>query len=413
MVGVFILCATVGLLRYSDWNIADYSFKSVILLVVGILSFLSASYLVYSFQRHNNNITIPLSRKRLDIPKWYVLFSLLLGVVFLYVMYKQMQYSILVAGYKNGSITQLISKFHLLSLYAPEKYRISAYVRYAMLIVIANSMVYLYVFIHNSCFRVFKKRDLFYVVNVFPWPIYAILASSRYELMVMMAMTLYFLYFLGGMHYGKPVKVRRKIFKIGTKMLLAFLTLFIMLTVFLGRSKSFSDINILNYITIYISAGIRNFDLYINNPQLAEHVISETFPTINSIMYKCFGIGEYHSLPLEFRNINGLNTGNIFTCFRRYYADFGVLGVFIIPFFLGLIITGLYYSSKKSCKNNKIGFELILFAYLARCIFFMPIEDYFFIFDVSPRGIFKITILYILYCLFIKKRVMLKTDSNA
>lgn len=412
MVGVFIICATVGLLRYNDWNIAEYSLKSVLLLSVGIFSFLSASLVVFSFQKKQKSIPMPINRERMDISPIYVMFSLFFGAFIVFMIYQKMEAILLLAGYPQKGITHLISSYHLLSLFSPEKYHIPALIIYSMHIVTVNAMVCLYVLIHNCCFHKRKRKDILYAICFLYWPLYSLLVSSRIEIMVMMAMTIYLIYFFSSMRYVKIVKVRRKIFKLGSKMLMAFLAFFIVLTVFLGRKESFSDIKVFNYLTVYISAGIRNFDLFVNNPPLSGHGL-ETLPSINSIMYKCFGIGEYHSLPLEFRNINGQNTGNIFTCFRRYYYDFGVVGLIVIPFLLGLIITGLYYKVKRQCNNNILGFEILLFSYFARCVFFMPIEDYFFIFDVSPRGAFKIIILYFLYRIFIRKRSVVKSFSYA
>lgn len=407
MIGIFFLCAVVGLLRYDDWLITEYSLKSVVLLCVGILSFLCASIAVFSFQKKHLDITSSITRKRIDIPFYFVLFSLFFGIVTLFLFYQNMNRVLLLAKYPNNSISQLISGYRLLVVYiSPEKYHIPTTILYCTYILTINSIFYLYVVIHNFCFKVHLKKDFIYVICVLYWPVISILNSSRYELLFMMAIVIYLVYFFKNMQCGKPIRVRRNIFKMGSKMLIIFLALFIVLTIIMGRVKSFSNLNVQNYLTTYISVGIRNFDLFVDNPPEQQGWGKETFPSIYRFLYIHFGIGEYFKLPLEYRSLNGQNMGNIYTCFRRYYSDFGLVGLIVLPFLFGLFITRLYYKVKKQCKNNTIGFEILLFIYFARCVFFMPIEDYFYIFDVSARGLFKIIILYILYRLFIKRDVL-------
>lgn len=409
MLCIFILCSLVGLLRYNEWNIADYSLKSVILLLVGISSFIFASTLALKYYKEKTNNIIPIRRNRINIPDYFVILSLLFGCVTLYIFIQNMKHVLEIAGSEDGNITHIIAAYHWYVTHEPEKFKVPARVLYCLYVLTVNSILFLFVSIHNYVFRVFKNKDYIYVVCVLFWPVVSILNSSRYELLCMMSIIIYLLYFFENMYYGNSQLVRKKIIKFGCKLLLAFLVFFIFLTIYMGRRQSFSDLEIKNYLTIYISAGIRNFDLFVNSPPDIQGWGKETFPSIYRFLYNHFGIGGYYKIPLEYRSINGQNMGNIFTCFRRYYSDFGLGGLILVPFMFGFFITCLYYKTKTRCKRNVIGFELLVFAYLSRCVFFMPIEDYFFIFDVSARGIFKIMVLYVLYRLFIKKKTVNKT----
>ena len=313
------------------------------------------------------------------------------------------------AGYAvdSFSITQIISKHRILKEFiSPEKVRDRAQILYLCYILTINSILFLYALIHNFCFKVCKKKDIFYLLIVSFWPLYSILSSNRLDLLFLMAIFIYLLYFFFNMKNGKPVMVRRRIFKLGSKLLIVFFIFFILLTIFMGRRNTFADIHVQDYLTKYISAGIRNFDLFVKEPHDTDGWGKETFPSIYRFIYTHFGYGEYYKVPLEFRKIKGISLGNIYTGFRRYYSDFGVFGLMVIPFILGLLMNSLYYKAKKLCKNNMLGFEILLFAYLSRCLFLMPIEDQFFIFEFSARGLFKILVLYILYCLFIKKKMV-------
>ncbi len=59
------------------------------------------------------------------------------------------------------------------------------------------------------------------------------------------------------------------------------------------------------------------------------------------------------------------NNYNTYSAFWTYYRDFGILGIFVIPFIGGLSISSLYYSFKKEPTLKKLAFySMMLFAIL-------------------------------------------------
>lgn len=207
------------------------------------------------------------------------------------------------------------------------------------------------------------------------------------------------------MYYGWNDTVNNKIIKWGSRIFGVFLISFIILAIVLGKRNSFAELNVKEYLTKYISVGIRNFDLFLKNPVRSDFFGQETFPGFHRILYNYLNIGNLYATPLEGIQFNGFSMGNIYTAFRRYYADFGLFGMLFISYLLGYFFSLAYEKIKKKSYKDQTGFGLLLFAYLSKEIFYWPIENQLLISELSVGGIFKIIILYILYLLAVKKKV--------
>lgn len=86
---------------------------------------------------------------------------------------------------------------------------------------------------------------------------------------------------------------------------------------------------------LYISTSFENLQLEIEQRDEFYYGTQTSFPIWAFTFLKGYFQSEYYITP------EGFNVG---TYLRPYFADFGFLGVMIIPFLLGLIITIFYYS---------------------------------------------------------------------
>lgn len=127
----------------------------------------------------------------------------------------------------------------------------------------------------------------------------------------------------------------------GSRIFGVFLISFIILAIVLGKRNSFAELNVKEYLTKYISVGIRNFDLFLKNPVRSDFFGQETFPGFHRILYNYLNIGNLYATPLDGIQFNGFSMGNIYTAFRRYYADFGLFGMLFISYLLGYFFVGL------------------------------------------------------------------------
>ena len=109
------------------------------------------------------------------------------------------------------------------------------------------------------------------------WPIQSIIKSGRGDILVLLAESIYLMYFFWNMYYGWNDTVNNKIIKWGSRIFGVFLISFIILAIVLGKRNSFAELNVKEYLTKYISVGIRNFDLFLKNPVRSDFLDKKRF----------------------------------------------------------------------------------------------------------------------------------------
>ncbi len=407
VISMFLLCSIVGLFRYDDWNIDEYSGFSVLLFIIGLLSFSIISYLVYILHPENIKSNIqPVLKNRIEISTSILLIIILIYIIYDYMFYMHIKHCTSNAGLTDGSLSQIINRYYNLKSYEYSKISISFTMKLLNIFTSSFSIFSLFVIIHNFIFNHFKSKDLLLLFIVLLGIIYSMLNSSRGDILVLLAETVYLLYFFWNMRSGWKKNVNGKIIKWGICVFVIFIGFFLFLTVILGRRGSIKDIDIVDYLTIYISSSIRNFDLFLKNFTSTNSIFGrETFFPLNRLFYNLFGIGEYYSIALDYNAINGRNIGNIYTAFRRYFADFGMLGIIILPAFLGGFFSVLYSKAKHNARKGIIGFSMLIFCYLSTALFYLPIEERFFIYDLSLTKIAQYILLFILFKLVVQKKI--------
>lgn len=407
---MFTFCAVIGAIRYFDWELDSYSGTAVALIVIGVMCFSIGGACAPMMVAKLSTRSMPIRHKRIDVSWAYIVIAVIIGIIGNYLLYRYIIGLVGSLGYSKGTLPSVLYGYYRarVKLENLGERGMPGITNILNRVVAANSAFALYIFVHNISFKVFHKRDWCFLLIVMFWPIQAILKSGRGDMLVLLAETVYLLYFFWNMYYGWDGSVNRKIIFWGSRCLVFFLFVFVLLAVGTGRRSSFAELNVRDYLTKYISVGIRNFDLYIQNPVRSDFPGKETFPAIGRILYNYFGIGELYSSALEFRTIGQWSIGNIYTGFRRYYADFGLLGLILISGLLGYTFTFFYLENKVKCYKDKSGFGLLLFAYFSKEIFYLPIEEHMLISEWSLNGVFKVILMCLFYYLLIKKRLRFK-----
>ena len=166
----------------------------------------------------------------------------------------------------------------------------------------------------------------------------------------------------------------------------------------IGRYETLKGFDFKNYSLIYFSGGIRNLDQYLKEPTVAPQIFGEeTFVQLHRNLYISYGIGKDFVRYLEFRGINGRNIGNIYTSYRRFYHDFGVLGVIFLPLIQGIVISLMYYRLNRNPRNDKINYLEVIYCYLSYTTMYITIDDLFYSSWVSITGIKILIIMYVAY----------------
>lgn len=166
----------------------------------------------------------------------------------------------------------------------------------------------------------------------------------------------------------------------------------------LGRvsSADFGD-----YLAVYLSAPIRNFDYYINSSIYSAPDIFGKMTFVRLINYfgDKFNIQDWvYELDLPSLYANGYVTGNVYTTFYAYVYDFGYIGIPIMMFIMGVISQTLYKRAKSMEKSkHRINLWKVLYAYVFYLIAFSFFSNKFY------EGVVAIQFVkYILYWLVIR-----------
>ena len=333
---VFIGCTLIMCTRWNDWDLDQFGWDSVFLLLSGIASYGVASAFVM-FSDKNKTKVREMILERIDISGFYLVFSIVAGSIGLYLFYGYVLMIAKMYGYNSGAFTDAVAIFYYHNKGNTSGMAISFAVTVLSYYIIANATVALYVFTRNAVFHHLTSKDILLVVIVVIRLIYSFINSSRGDYLAFLAQLIYYIYFFTNIKTGWSKSNNRKIIRAAAIIFVAFLVVFVFLAVLMGRTKSINNYDLKDYLTIYIGGGIRNFDLFVKNPTISASPGYETFYSIKRFLANRFGIGRIVKVVLEFRSINGMNTGNIYTAFRRYYADFGVYGIVILSGILGFL----------------------------------------------------------------------------
>lgn len=185
---------------------------------------------------------------------------------------------------------------------------------------------------------------------------------------------------------------------------LAAISLFILAAKYVGRgTKSFAQP--LHSLVMYTGANIVNFDLYFHSPwNQPKYFGKNTFPGVFTAL-NYLGLGDYPpNYSMEYRRLNGYSLGNTYTCFRPYYADFGVAGVFALHL-LGMTIFTIIYEYVKK-KRNDVGILFLSSIYPAAVLSFYHTNI--FIETLSLGFLENMFITFLLYSLFMRKSIRFK-----
>lgn len=420
-VAMFLFSSVVGLLRYDAWNIADYSGFTVLLIMTGLLSFIFSSFLVYQIFPHNytKNIT-PFHRERIELNGLFLCIVIAVLLVHDYLYYSFILKNVESMRVFGLSVGLMINYFRNMGYTETVRLAEPIYLQILSVLSYIAGIFSLFIFAHNSIFNRLKKQEFLLAIIIILNLCYNLLNSNRGALLRLLAELICCYYVFWSMKSGWVQVINKKFIKLSLRVLVFFIPCFIALAFFTGRYGDIEKFDIsrfeaLNYLSIYSSSGVRNFDLYVKQPVIDDKIIGkESFYGINRFLYNRFDIGVFYDPNLEFRSIKGKNTGNIYTAFRRYYADFGIIGLILLPFIMGVFFSYIYCKAKCDVRKNKVTFFLLMFVSLSYCIFYFPIDDTFYHFNLRV-GIIPIYVL--LYCLywFVRddSRLVLKFRSHS
>lgn len=148
----------------------------------------------------------------------------------------------------------------------------------------------------------------------------------------------------------------------------------------------------------YVGGSIIGLDQFIASPELATSPSnlfgSETFQGIWLFLGKTFGVPEWcYTFQLEYRYVNNINIGNLYSAFRYYLHDFGPIGMCIITalqgWFFGSLYSVLRDPLSKISEFQRV-FILIVYCWIGISVAYLPIADFLFHQYLNPTSLLTV-----------------------
>lgn len=398
----YLMCSLYGALLYNEWDAASMSYKTVLVVFVGILSFMLCGYLPWKIQRISR-IHIRKRYTRINVGTIYFLLSFIICLLAVVTQYGYLKNSLSSLGFAMDSLSQMIHTMRYIKIHTNLINSDPTLIKIFRELAIGLGIFSFYIFLRNLCLYKFKPCD---ILHLLIWGVQIILgflsSGGRTTLILNVVMSFYITYF-----YWRGFSFRQKFAFRKVKKWIAittaiFMVTFLFLNVALGRSGSISDINVKQYFGAYIWGGTRNLDLFLSDKSgFVKQSGSETFKYLSTRL----GFRDREASPHQgFSSINGYNTGNVYSSFTPFYVDLWMLGVLIFSGLQGMIFTFLYARSQRNIILNKESFVILVFAYFSNTVFYFPIGEIFYSSLITFGVTCRIIFLYFLYLIYIKKR---------
>jgi oligosaccharide repeat unit polymerase len=390
---IYILCFTFSFINWDIWYMDDYSNEAAWLIAITISVFSITGIVVekigFGRKRRIKENVESLMETKVGIGLVALnTFICIITILWTMMIVIQTRGGIGLSGREIGSELNVPLLLNIFERY-----------------VFIQGYFFAFVFLNNIIIRKFRAADLWLIIAVFSTCFLALLSGSRMEVLKVVSFMLISGYVLWRKKNGWDRNINSKFIRIGLISLCVVLVLFYQLRYFkAGDSSQFTP---LYYISMYIGAPIKLFDLYIKNP-IGESIIwgQETFAILNSNLTTLGFRDTSIARHLEFRGIGALSLGNVYGAPRRYYQDFGVMGLISLVFILSLLFHMMYGKIKYSLKRS-VDFYCIIYCYLFTAIIIFPIDDIIYS-QISIGYFFNIVFLYMLYLIVIKRKILLK-----
>ncbi|MCC6098310.1 MAG: oligosaccharide repeat unit polymerase [Olsenella sp.] len=353
------LVATVFCTYLIDYFGVNLTWTTFIVIVLGVSAFSLGSGLALFVNRKDNNV----ADYRLSCKEYWpnglitifcIIFSAVTALLFIRnVIAVSGSFSTL-ANVTNAYRTKGYDGTQLQPYYVNQMVKVFKAIAY----------VYLFFFINNVVYTKKFRKNVLFLVPAALLIVMSIFGASRTELITLLVVTFTLLFLTYGRIHGFQGGASRKLIKWLIASVAAFLLVFSGMRFAVGR---LNDTDPMTYISTYTGGSIELLDLYVRDEgidSVANSFGEESFYALENDL----GIAE-GSVHEEFRfSATGILVGNVYTCFKKYLHDFGLPGMLIIEYILGLVFSWWYLATKRRLGEHPSDVRLLYFAY-----FYVPV----------------------------------------
>lgn len=260
----------------------------------------------------------------------------------------------------------------------------------------AISYMFAFVFINNKLHK--AKGNVWLIFPILPSVIIMILSTGRTDFIRFFAFC--FTLFLV-LHSGHQKIRLGRFIAIGLTAFALLIFAFYQIGKLTGKSQVF---NPFDTISIYIGSSIGGLDKYLVEPYSFSSVWGgETLYGLRRFARLFISDFVIPPIPLPFCKMGMGENTNVYTAFRRYINDYGVIGLYIIQLFKGMMFCNWYRSLRK--KGTRNTFSLLLYSYFVYDIYLQSIEEN------LLRELFTVASLFDVCFFLLLSRIILKRTA--
>jgi oligosaccharide repeat unit polymerase len=133
------------------------------------------------------------------------------------------------------------------------------------------------------------------------------------------------------------------------------------------------------YIAIYLSAPLKNLDIFISGGYASSDVFGQyTFTRLYESLAKGNAIDSTITTIKQFQSFHGFLLGNVYSMFQAPLKDFGPFGCTVVMGVMGLIMQTLYEYSIKEKRSANLPYAVLFYGYLSYSLLFSFFSNMFF-----------------------------------
>lgn len=405
---VFTFSVLLSCIGLTSWNHHEHLNGMLIaIFLTGLFCFYLGEILARKlfFKNHkipNNRKPKPL--QPLKIKKWLLVVTIIFVVSTIIVLIFEIKRVCAAYGFESNSIPKLLAFYRSkTALFSSEILEggadIGFLAKQMKKVVDAICLIFTYVVVRNVIARQKKTKIILPAVILLLCYLSSFLSSGRSLLMhflvalVIIALLLFY-------KTQKPAEIRqnnRRLIPILCATCIIVLAIFYAVLPLTGRSTQGESAT--EYISFYLGTSVPSFNSKVHHVESKsdDYLIGEkTFDGLYQTFNR-YGIIDYTKPTSNewvwFKNFKS----NVYTSFFSYYYDFGFLGVIVLQFIFGLVISYLYLYARYA-KNT---FLLLIYANYTYILIDQIRDDHFYGL-ISSSTIVYLMIIYCLYYIYIQ-----------
>ena len=408
-----IFCCTYFLstlctcLNVKEWGV-KLQFNTFLVFFLGTLEFIIINYIIYNYFKNrskNKKIKNKIQIKDIKINKKFLISIIVYEILVLLLLYKNVL-SIASEYGKYNSFSEALTIFKDVTSYKPIT-RLPRYLTLLMKPIVSAAYVAVFIFFNNLFTRkkdikLKIKENIIYCIFPTLYITQRIIESNRGSILNLgvsiIVMAIIFWSMSNDWKKVFPLK------RIGQLLLLGIIGLIVFYysASLVGR---INNKNMYRYITFYAGGSIECFNVWLNKPDniesfRGEYTFGRTINDLNDL--KLTNIHTNNKNYSSFVYYKNKMVGNIYTSYRPWIHDFGVIGLVILQGLLSTIFSYMYYIIRynRDCKYHK--YIILLYGYLIYTIFMHPIDSYFYLETFTKSSFLMFTLMLLMLHISLK-----------